>query len=110
MGEFLKLRLAAKVPAKAPIFVVSCFSGEKPHTGAAPPEIAKTAAKAVDQSGWKATEGSETRSRSSSPDGPFVSVWGLGSRKKFGAAELCSWLEKAARQCGSPASFGCITP
>ncbi|HEX6903978.1 MAG TPA: leucyl aminopeptidase [Thermoanaerobaculia bacterium] len=88
---------------EADFLAVGCFEGEAPAADGLEEASRRAAQRLASRAGWKGKE-EHTVQTEAGPDGPIVSLHGLGARKDFSFGKLCRWLFRAAdeaRQAGA---------
>jgi len=85
------------------LLAAGCFEGEAPAVDGLEEASRKAVQRLAARGGWKGRD-EQAMQTEAGPDGPVVSLYGLGSRKDFSFQKLSRWLARAAedaRQAGT---------
>ncbi|HEV2846784.1 MAG TPA: leucyl aminopeptidase [Thermoanaerobaculia bacterium] len=97
MGHIGMVQVVSADRPEADLLAVGCFEGEAPAVDGLEGENRRAAERLASRSGWKGKE-DQTVQTEAGPEGPIVSLHGLGSRNEFNFAKLSRWLYRAAEE------------
>jgi leucyl aminopeptidase len=104
MGELGSVYVVPASRPEADLLAVGCLEGEAPAVEDLEEGVRQAVARLAARGGWKGKD--EQRAQTEvGPDGPVVSLYGLGERRDLTYAKICRWLRRAAdeaRQSGLP--------
>jgi leucyl aminopeptidase len=95
MTEIASVRVASRERPDADLVVAGCFEGEAPETAGLEEKIRQALERLAGRSGWKGKD-EQTAQTEAGPDGPVVTLSGLGARKDFSHLKLARWLCRMA--------------
>ncbi|HEX9941834.1 MAG TPA: leucyl aminopeptidase [Thermoanaerobaculia bacterium] len=94
MGELASIHVVAAERPEADFLAVGCFEGEGPEVDGLEEGSRRAAERLAARGGWKGKD-EQWAQTEAGPDGPVVSLYGLGARKDFNFARLARWLCRA---------------
>ncbi|MFP5285612.1 MAG: M17 family peptidase N-terminal domain-containing protein, partial [Thermoanaerobaculia bacterium] len=97
MTEIASVRVASRERPDADLVVAGCFEGEAPETAGLEEKIRQALERLAGRSGWKGKD-EQTAQTEAGPDGPVVTLSGLGTRKDFSHLKLARWLCRIAEE------------
>ena len=97
MKDIASVRVAARERPEADLVVAGCFEGESPEAAGLEETIRHALDRLKGRSGWKGKD-EQTAQTDAGPDGPVVTLSGLGARKDFSSVKLGGWLCRAAEE------------
>ena len=95
MAELAAIRVVPAARPEADLLVVGCFEGEAPAVDGLAAESRDAARRLAGRGGWRGKE-EQWAQTEAAPEGPVVSLYGLGARKDFSFPKLTRWLCRAA--------------
>ena len=103
MGRIGTVHVVSAERPEADLLAVGCFEGEAPVVNGLEGETRRAVERLAARGGWKGKEEQAVQTEAG-PDGPIVSLHGLGSRNDFNFGKLGRWLYRVAdeaRQAGA---------
>jgi leucyl aminopeptidase len=97
MTEIASVRVASRERPDADLVVAGCFEGEAPEAAGLDERIRQALERLAGRSGWKGKD-EQTAQTEAGPDGPVVTLSGLGARKEFSHLKLARWLCRTAEE------------
>jgi leucyl aminopeptidase len=95
MTELAVVRVAAAASPEADVLAVGGFEGEVAAVGGLEGTSRRAVERLAARAGWKGKE-EQAAQTEAGPDGPVVSLYGLGKREDFSFPKLARWLLRAA--------------
>ncbi|HEY0514122.1 MAG TPA: leucyl aminopeptidase [Thermoanaerobaculia bacterium] len=103
MGELGSIHVVAAERLEADFLAVGCLEGEAPAVDGLEEGVRRAVERLAARGGWKGKD-EQVAQTEAGPDGPVVSLYGLGARKDLSFAKLARWLCRSAedaRQSGA---------
>lgn len=103
MGELALVHVVTAERPEADLLTAGCFEGEAPAVDGLEEGSRRALERLAARGGWKGMD-EQLLQTEAGPDGPVVSLYGLGARKDFSFQKLSRWLCRAvedARQNGA---------
>ena len=97
MGELASVHVVTAERPEADLLAVGCFEGETPAVDGLEEGCRQAVQRLVARRGWKGKE-EQIAQTDAGPDGPVVSLYGLGARKDFTFPKLARWFARAAEE------------
>jgi len=97
MGELASVHVVTAERPEADLLTVGCFEGEAPAVDGLEEGCRQAVQRLVARRGWKGKE-EQLAQTDAGPDGPVVSLYGLGARKDFTFPKLARWFARAAEE------------
>jgi leucyl aminopeptidase len=97
MTEIASVRVASRGRPDADLVVAGCFEGEAPATAGLEEKLRQALERLGGRAGWKGKE-EQTAQTEAGPDGPVVTLSGLGARKDLSHVKLARWLCRIAEE------------
>src|SRR3954453_5453915 len=101
MGELGSIHVVPAGRPEAALRGVSCFEGEAPAVDGMEEGSRGAVERLAARAGWKGKE-DQTAQTDAGPDGPVVSLYGLGTRQDFSYVKLSRWLCRLAEAARHP--------
>jgi leucyl aminopeptidase len=95
MIELAPLHVVAAGRPEADLLVVGCFEGEAPAVDGLEEGSRRAVERLVARDGWQGKD-EQLAQTEAGPDGPVVSLYGLGARGELTHAKLARWVCRAA--------------
>jgi leucyl aminopeptidase len=95
MADIASVLVASRERPEADHLVVGCFEGEAPDASGLPEGIREAVGRLSRRSGWKGKD-EQLAQTEAGPEGPVVSLLGLGARKDLTHAKLSRWICRVA--------------
>jgi leucyl aminopeptidase len=95
MGELGSIHVVPAGRPEADLLAVSAFEGEAPAVDGMEEGSRRAVERLAARAGWKGKE-DQTAQTDAGPDGPVVSLYGLGTRQDFSYVKLSRWLCRLA--------------
>ncbi|RPH56382.1 leucyl aminopeptidase [bacterium] len=97
MKDVASVGVAARERPEADLVVAGCFEGESPEAAGLESKLRHALDRLAGRGGWKGKD-EQTAQTDAGPDGPVVTLSGLGARKDFSPAKLGRWLCRVAEE------------
>ncbi|HEY7213548.1 MAG TPA: leucyl aminopeptidase [Thermoanaerobaculia bacterium] len=95
MAELAEIRVVPAARPEADLLVVGGFEGEAPAADGLEEASREAVRRLAGRGGWRGKE-EQWAQTEAGPEGPVVSLYGLGMRKDFSFPKLAHWLSRAA--------------
>ncbi|HEV8582938.1 MAG TPA: leucyl aminopeptidase [Thermoanaerobaculia bacterium] len=95
MGQLAEIHVVSAARPEADLLAVGCFEGEAPAVDGLEEASRRAAERLAARGGWRGKE-EQVAQTEARPDGPVVSLYGLGARGDFSFQKLARWLNRAA--------------
>jgi leucyl aminopeptidase len=111
MGELGSIHVVSAGRPDADLLAVGCFEGEAPAVDGMDEGIRRAVERLASRPGWKGKEEQRAQTEAG-PEGPVVSLHGLGCRQDLTFPRLCRWLYRAAEEArqGGTRRFAAVLP
>jgi leucyl aminopeptidase len=97
MGEFGSVHVVPAGRPEADVLAVACLEGEPPAVDGLEEGVRRAVERLATRGGWKGKD-EQLAQTEAGPDGPVVSLYGLGARKDLSFPKLARWLCRAAEE------------
>ncbi|HYO11636.1 MAG TPA: M17 family peptidase N-terminal domain-containing protein, partial [Thermoanaerobaculia bacterium] len=97
MTEIASVRVAARERPEADLVVAGCFEGEEPEAAGMEEKVRHALVRLKGRGGWKGKD-EQIAQTDAGPDGPVVTLSGLGARKDFSSVKLERWFSRIAEE------------